>query len=135
MVDLAPTLCDLAGAQPLAGGQGRSLRPVLDGTADPAEWTSAYAEFYGQRFVYTQRIVWEGPWKYVFSPGGADELYNLDEDPEERHNLAGDAASRERLEAMATAMWRKVKEIGDESLLHSHYATLRTAPVGPLVAD
>ncbi len=132
LVDLAPTVLDLCGADPLPRAQGRSLRPVLDGTADPADWEDAYAEFFGQRFVYTQRITWHGNWKYVFSPGGVDELYNLASDPHERHNLAEDPAHREVLIDMCKRMWRKMKEIGDESLFNTHYATLRTAPIGPL---
>ena len=131
MVDLAPTLLDMCGAEPLEGAQGRSLRPVIEGTANPDEWRDAYAEFYGQRFVYTQRIVWDGDWKYVFSPGGIDELYNLGDDPHERNNLADDPAHRGRLVEMTKRMWRKMKEIGDDSLFNSQYATLRTAPVGP----
>jgi len=132
LVDLAPTILDLCGADPLPRAQGRSLRPVLDGTADPADWEDAYAEFFGQRFVYTQRVTWHGDWKYVFSPGGVDELYNLASDPHERHNLAEDPAHREVLIDMCKRMWRKMKEIGDESLFNTHYATLRTAPIGPL---
>ena len=131
LVDLGPTLLDLCGAQPLEGAHGRSLRPVLEGVADANEWRDAYAEFYGQRFVYTQRIVWDGDWKYVFSPGGIDELYNLAEDPHERNNLADDPAHRVQLIEMTKKMWRKMKEIGDDSLFNSGYATLRTAPIGP----
>jgi arylsulfatase A-like enzyme len=104
---------------------------VLEGASEPAEWRSAYAEFYGQRFVYTQRIVWEGDWKYVFSPGGVDELYDLAEDPHERNNLADDPAHRDRLIEMTKNMWRKMREIGDDSLFNTQYATLRTAPIGP----
>lgn len=129
--DIGPTLLDLCGLPPLPAAQGRSLRPVLEGTADPAPWQEAYAEFYGQRFVYTQRIVWHGDWKYVFSPGGVDELYNLADDPHERVNLAGDLAHRATLEAMCGRMWRRMEAIGDDSLLKTEYATLRTAPVGP----
>jgi len=131
LVDLAPTLLDLCGLPPLPGVQGRSLRPVLEGRADPADWTDAYAEFYGQRYVYTQRIVWHGPWKYVFSPGGIDELYNLTEDPHERINRAADPAARPVLEDLCRRMWRKMAAIGDSSLLNAQYATHRTAPVGP----
>jgi arylsulfatase A-like enzyme len=116
LVDVGPTLLDLCGARPLDACQGRSLRPVL---------------VYGQRFVYTQRIVWHGDWKYVFSPGGRDELYNLDQDPHERTNLATDPTHRGTLMEMCKRMWRKMEEIGDESLFRTHYATLRTAPVGP----
>ena len=131
LVDLGPTLLDLCGARPLGPCQGRSLRPVLEGTSDPADWQDAYAEFFGQRFVYTQRITWHGDWKYVFSPGGVDELYNLRDDPGERRNLADNPAHRDALVDMTRRMWRKMAEIGDESLFGTHYATLRTAPVGP----
>ena len=131
LVDLAPTLLDLCGVEPLRASQGRSLRLVLEGTADLSEWQDAYAEFFGQRFVYTQRIVWHNEWKYVFSPGGIDELYNLAEDTNERFNLAQNEAYREVLIDMTKRMWRKMKEIGDEALFKAHYATLRTAPIGP----
>lgn len=135
LVDLGPTLLDLAAAGVLPEAQGRSLRPVLEGTADTAAWQDAYAEFYGQRFVYTQRLVWHGPWKFIFSPGGIDELYNLRDDPRETANRAADPACRPVLEALCARMWRRMREIGDDSLFNTHYATLRTAAVGPLAAD
>jgi arylsulfatase A-like enzyme len=131
LLDVAPTILDLCGAEALGRCQGRSLRPVLDGSSDPSEWRDAYAEFFGQRFVYTQRIVWHDDWKYVFSPGGVDELYDLSQDPHEECNAAALPAFRDKLTEMATCMWRKIAEIGDESLLNTQYATLRTAPVGP----
>ena len=132
LVDLGPTLLDLAGVDPLPECHGKSLRPVLAGDADPAHWQDAYAEFFGQRFVYTQRIVWHDSWKYIFSPGGVDELYNLAEDPHERRNLAQEPGQRDVLVDMVKRMWRKMEQIGDASLFNTHYATLRTAPVGPL---
>lgn len=134
-VDLAPTLLDLCGARPLESPQGRSLCPVLEGTADVDDWRGAYAEFFGQRFVYTQRIVWHENWKYVFSPGGIDELYNLAVDPHERRNLAADPEHHDMLIEMTKRMWRKMKAIGDSSLFNTHYATLRTAPIGPYAIE
>jgi arylsulfatase A-like enzyme len=131
LVDVAPTILDLCDAEPLPQCQGRSMRPVLSGASDPDAWQDAYAEFFGQRFVYTQRIVWHGDWKYVFSPGGVDELYNLSEDPHEEANLADDPECRAVLEEMCRRMWRRMRDIGDDSLFNTHYATLRTAPVGP----
>jgi arylsulfatase A-like enzyme len=135
LVDLGPTLLDLCGAGALPGAHGRSLRPVLDGSADPEAWRDAYGEFFGQRFVYTQRIVWHDDWKYVFSPGGIDELYNLAQDPHEGCNLADDPAWRDVLIDMVKRMWRKMEAIGDESLFNTQYATLRTAPIGPGAID
>ena len=130
LVDLAPTLLELCGAEPLPGIHGRSLAPVLAGQRGGRD--AAYAEFFGQRFVYSQRIVWHGEHKYVFSPGGVDELYNLADDPGERRNLIDEPAQAELVAAMCARMWAKMAEIGDESLHNTHYATLRTAPVGPL---
>jgi arylsulfatase A-like enzyme len=134
-IDLAPTLLDLCGLEGLPDAQGRSLRPVIEGRANSEDWRDAYAEFFGQRFVYTQRIVWHGKWKYVFSPGGIDELYNLAEDPHERNNLADNPEHKDVLIEMCKRMWRKMKEIGDDSLLNTQYATLRTAPIGPFSVD
>ncbi|MCK5803890.1 MAG: sulfatase-like hydrolase/transferase, partial [Lentisphaeria bacterium] len=135
LVDVGATLLDLLGLEPLSDAHGKSLRSVLEGVADADDWRDAYAEFFGQRFVYTQRITWHDDWKYVFSPGGVDELYNLAEDPCEQMNLADSSEHRGQLEAMCTRMWRRMREIGDESLFNTHYATLRTAPVGPGVLD
>jgi choline-sulfatase len=130
-VDIGPTLMDLLDLEPPEPSHGRSMVPILRGDSRPEEWQDAYGEFFGQRFVYTQRIVWHGDWKYIFSPGGVDELCNLADDPHEELNLASDPAHRDRLESMCRRMWRKMREIGDDSLFNTHYATLRTAPVGP----
>ena len=130
-VDMAPTLLDLVGLEPAPDCQGRSLRPVLEGTADPDEWREAYAEFYSQRFFYTQRLVWHDEWKFVFSPGGIDELYNFADDPDERNNLAQDPAHQDKLVEMTKRMWRKMLAIGDHWLFESDYRTMRTAAIGP----
>jgi arylsulfatase A-like enzyme len=130
-VDLAPTLLDLCGADSIAEAQGRSFRKILDNNGKDDEWQNAYAEFFGQRFVYTQRIVWHKNWKYVFNPGGIDELYNLDNDPYERSNLSYNKEYEFIVIDMCKRMWNKIKEIGDDSLLNTDYATLRIAPIGP----
>jgi len=135
ILDLGPTILDLCRLAPLSSAHGRSFRQILEGRHNPDQWQDAYAEFFGQRFMYTQRIVWHRNWKYVFSPGGIDELYDLSEDPHERRNLASDPAHREPLLSMCGRMWKKMKQIGDMSLFNSHYAVLRTAPAGPLAAE
>jgi arylsulfatase A-like enzyme len=39
------------------------------------------------RGLYSQRVIIADGWKYVFNPGGIDELYHLTSDPAELHNL------------------------------------------------
>lgn len=132
LADLGPTLLDLCGLPAMEDVHGRSLAPILRGRSDAADWVDGYAEFFGQRFVYSQRIIWHKDWKYVFNPGGRDELYNLAEDPRERNNLADSEDLQGVVRKMLKQMWGKMKEIGDDSLFNTHYATLRTAAVGPL---
>ena len=132
LVDLGPTLLDMCRTEPLPSAQGSSLRRMIEGGSEAGDSDHAYAEFFGQRFVYTQRIYWEDGWKYVFSPGGIDELYCLSEDPHERSNLAYRDQHSNQVEHMMKRIWAKMREIGDESLFNTHYATLRTAAVGPL---
>ena len=132
LVDLGPTLLDLCGLPAIPGAQGRSFRGVLDGSEDDTHWKNAYAEFYSQRFFFTQRVVWHDDWKYVFTPGGKDELYNLTSDPYERCNRIDDETCKPKLHMLCKQMWETMSRIGDDSLLNTQYATLRTAPVGPL---
>jgi arylsulfatase A-like enzyme len=123
---------DLCGLPGIPGAQGRSFRTVLDGSEDDTHWKNAYAEFYSQRFFFTQRVVWHDDWKYVFTPGGKDELYDLASDPYERCNRIDDETCKPKLHMLCKQMWETMSRIGDDSLLNTQYATLRTAPVGPL---
>ena len=114
------------------GGHGRDLGPWLEGRQGVDE---AYAEFHGQRFGYTQRIVWHGRHKYVFNGFDDDELYDLEADPAERHNLAHDPAARPLLRALAARMWARAREAGDRTFAEAQYGMFRFAPVGPEAAD
>ena len=129
LIDLAPTLVGLT-----VGGQfpcyGRSLRPLL-GSEEP-DWNSeAFAEFHGQRFFYTQRVLWRDNYKYVFNGFDVGELYDLAADPYELHNLALDPAHQSLLEGMAGRMWEIVRETDDFNMYQAQYGMFRFAPVGP----
>lgn len=138
LLDLGPTLTRLLLGEGF-GGHGRDLSGLLMGGARPAGagggsepgLSQAYAEFHGQRLGYTQRIVWRGRYKYVFNGFDADELYDLEADPHELRNLAGEPDAREVLKEMASHMWRVVRETGDDTLGKAEYGMFRFAPVGP----
>jgi arylsulfatase A-like enzyme len=102
LVDLAPTLLDLAGAAPYAACDGRSLVPLLEQPHAPAPpgWRDAvFSELRGEHMVRTDR------YKYTYRAGEAGhELFDLVNDPLELRNLAGkpewesvERASRDRL--------------------------------------
>jgi choline-sulfatase len=87
LVDLAPTLLGLAGAEPLAGVEGRDLRPLFSGAAAPPrvaylETVATHLDF-GWSPLFGVRA---GHFKYIRAP--RPELYDLAADPGEHENLA-----------------------------------------------
>jgi choline-sulfatase len=106
------------------------LLPLL--STEPGPWISeAFAECHGQRFYYTQRIVWRDNYKYVFNGFDQDELYDLATDPHELHNLAHDPSLQPVLEAMAARMWQIIGRTKDFNMHQAQYGMFRFAPVGP----
>jgi len=84
-LDLLPTLTDLAGIPAYAAAQGRSLVPLLAGTAPPPG--EVYAELPGE-----WGLLRTDEWKFVVGARrelGLDQLYDLGADPGEEHNLFG----------------------------------------------
>jgi len=80
LIDLGPTLLDLAGLEPLEGASGQSIRPLLEGLEEPAH-DAVFSEHGPRVMVRTHE------WKMVVYLGEAyGELYHLSEDPDELHN-------------------------------------------------
>ena len=99
--DIAPTLLDLAGAPVPAAMSGRSMRAFLDGEADSVrsdDDTIGY-ELFGRRAVRQGR--WKAAWIWPPYGPGAWELFDLERDPGEQHDLSVEAP--ERLAALITA--------------------------------
>ena len=102
-VDLAPTIAELAGVPPAPDWQGRSL---FEQTRAPR------AYFYVAEDQFTLGLR-EDNWKYIFAlREGVEELYDLDRDPDEQHNLAAaepgrSARMRQRLAAWTEANRRQ----------------------------
>ncbi len=131
-MDLGPTLLELAGADPLPDADARSLAPVLKNPqAAEKDFDTGYAEFHGNRFLLTQRILWKGHWKFVFNAFDYDELYNLDADPLELHNRSRDADCQDLVKELMAEVWHIAKKSGDHSILGTHYSPYRFAAVGP----
>ena len=133
LMDVGPTLLDLAGADSIDVPDSRSLAPLPDPEGQASNHDQCYAEFYGTRFWLTQRVLWQGPWKLVFNGFDYDELYNLEEDPHELCNLAGDSACDAVRQRLMAEIWRVAHRTGDQVLLGTHYAPMRFGVVGPSV--
>ena len=91
--DLAPTFLDYAGVEIPPQMPTRSLRPLLEGRGDTRE--SVLCEYMSNDRGRMGTCVRTERWKYAFwGREHAAELYDLQEDPEELRNLAGDSAHR-----------------------------------------
>ena len=107
--DIFPTLCRLAGAElPDAPLDGQDITPVLLKGEDPGEreffWhTGRHAELARGQWTALRR----GPWKYLQTPQGDEILFDIEEDPHEKSNLAEShperlAKMRSRRDALLT---------------------------------
>ena len=95
-IDLLPTFLELVGVPAPAGATfpGQSLAAALQGQ-EPPPAPVTYAETLEPRLHYgwsDLRSVREGKWKYIQAP--RPELYDLENDPGERRNLAEVEPSR-----------------------------------------
>ena len=129
--DVGQTLLELAGGQPLPDIDGRSFAPVLADPHDTSDYQRGFAEYFGGRYIISQRLLWDGDWKLVHNGFDYDELYNLADDPYEMNNLAQEPTCVEQLQAMTRQMWQIVVESGDRSLFNTHYPSMRIAAAGP----
>ena len=104
--DLLPTLCDLAGIPIPAGIDGRSLMPFVRGESPPwREWLHGEHEW-GR---FSNHWLSDGRTKYAwYSQTGREQLFDLDADPTECHDLAA-----ERPDELALWRTRLVQELAD----------------------
>ncbi|MGH3087341.1 MAG: sulfatase-like hydrolase/transferase, partial [Rubrobacteraceae bacterium] len=94
LVDLAPTLLDAAGLEPYPGMQGRSLMPLLIGQTAPTPHRSdVYCEYYDAMpwhknpAAHATMIRTERHKLVAVHSLDTGELYDLEYDPDEIHNL------------------------------------------------
>jgi arylsulfatase A-like enzyme len=132
VVDIASTVLSAFG---LSGEQLDGIDLLGPGVAKALAERDVYAEsMYPQRFGWSaQRALYDGRYKLIDGP--RRELYDLREDPFEKHNLAGTRitvveAMRRRLEAYGGAE-REVADPGPNAELRERLASLGYVSGGP----
>ena len=120
-VDVAPTILDLVGIQPMSDAQGISLREVVEGKAvEHRELTFATYLQDNLAMVCTQE------WKYVFHTGSRDlginyatgygpaglteRLYDLKNDPLEQRDVSGSPENESIFKNMRQSLLRRFME-------------------------
>ena len=101
MLDRPATILELTGQDPASAEMdGASLVSLMDGHRDSAR--AIFAEYHGEGVLMTNAMVRRGRYKLMESNGFPVRLYDLESDPGEWDDLAGDpahAAVRDQLHA------------------------------------
>jgi choline-sulfatase len=83
LLDIYPTLVELAGLPARTDLEGLSLVPQLSNAATRRERPAITSHNPGNHGIRSER------WRYIRYADGSEELYDLQNDPQEWHNLAG----------------------------------------------
>ena len=84
LLDIYPTLVELAGLPTQGGLEGHSLVPQLQDSMAPREWPAITTHNAGNHGVRSEK------WRYIVYADGSEELYDMENDPQEFRNLASD---------------------------------------------
>lgn len=112
LIDLFPTICDIAGIDIPAGLEGETLRPLWEGTK------SRIRESVFLPFLQIQRAVRDRRWKLIVYPKiGHIQLFDLVNDPFEMRNLIDKPEYSGQVSRLQGLMKQWQARVGDRLLL------------------
>lgn len=129
ILDLCPTLLEVAGADPLPASDAHSLLPLLRDEEPDGQRDELFTQMNGVELYYSQRIMRMGRYKYIFNGFDFDELYDLEADPGERHNLINEPGLEEVKRRLLARMWDYIRDTGDT--IDNAYPPVSLVPIGP----
>jgi len=129
LTDWPCTILDLAGTAPKNPMTGSSLRPFIENRQPEAWRDTFFTQSNGNEIYGIQRIVFDNRWKYVYNTFDFDELYDLENDPNEMKNLAGDPQYLPVIQDMCEKMWKFAHDHQDANI--DRYIMTGLAPFGP----
>jgi arylsulfatase A-like enzyme len=123
-IDFAPTLLEYMGMPVPKDVDGRSLRELMEGSEAPGWREDFLYEYYAYpdwHYVKPNKGVRNKRWKYIHYydfPQNEYELYDLENDPLEEHNLYGKPEYEEQARYMAERLRQLRIEAGDPDLAY-----------------
>lgn len=115
-IDLGSTICKIATGSIPESFQGVDLIDVGSGRSDGGR-QDIYAQYQGSQFgLYSERMLRDRRWKYVWNATAEDELYDTQADPGELVNRAQDPACRDQLMRLRARLVAWMEQVGDPLL-------------------
>ncbi|WP_326791514.1 sulfatase-like hydrolase/transferase [Streptomyces sp. NBC_00841] len=121
LIDLNPTVLGLAGLPAVAPCDGASLLPVLTGEAADGTREEVVTEFHGHHFPYSQRMIRDRRHKLVYNPESVNELYDLEVDPHELHNVHEAPAYADVRRELTARLYQELLRRGDPAYTWMSY--------------
>ena len=115
-IDLATTFCNLAGLDAPPTFEGKNLLDMaLNKTGDQRQ--DIFSMYQGSQFgLYTQRMLRDRKWKYIWNCTAQDELYDMENDPAEICNLASRNEYKNELQRLRSRLIEWMDSIKDPML-------------------
>lgn len=133
-IDLAPTILDLMGLEPLAQFQGKTLVPELFG-AEPGTREPIVMELAETTNNPHYRAIVQGDHKLIVEGRGAGwthELYDLARDPGEERDLAQEQPAKlAEMKALFADTFAKIPSVEPYGGSKLHYGRPARGPMGP----
>ncbi len=118
-LDLAATFCDSAGVAAPATFAGQSILPLINPHKQEL-WRvrpDIFTTYHGNQFgLYSQRMVRDEGWKYVWNATAEDELYETITDPGELQNRATDPLCAEQRHKLRQRLVAWMQQSNDQLL-------------------
>jgi N-acetylglucosamine-6-sulfatase len=114
--DIAPTILEAAGLKPPGTMDGSSFLPLLEGKDIPWRDAVFYEYYWEPNYPQTPTVhgVRTDRYKYIRYHGiwDVDELYDLQDDPQEMHNLIKDPAHQDLVKSLNTRLFDWLEKTG-----------------------
>lgn len=113
-IDIVPTIMSIAGIPEEPSLPGQSLLPLITGKGKYVKNEAIYSQYHQkQRWTAPIRMIRTEKWKYNIYIKHGTELYDLESDPHEMHNLADDPDYREIRDELHKRLVAHIDSIGD----------------------
>lgn len=115
-IDVAPTIMEAMGLQQPAHMDGRSFLPLVEAKSIPWRDQFLYVYYWEKNFPQTPTTfaIRSDRYKYITYYGvwDTDEFYDLQNDPDESHNLLNDPVHKKKVKEIENQLYKMMGEFG-----------------------